>query len=315
MQAPNLFLSFAAGILSFLSPCILPMIPSYITFIGGMTLTDVKEAQGISKRSLIYKTLFFVGGFSLVFVLLGVIFSGSGFLFSGASKIINIVAGIIVIILGLNIIFNFWKFLNYEKKVHFKGSPKGYPGSLLMGMAFGAGWSPCIGPILAGILFLAGTSGKVLEGVLYLSAYSVGLGIPFLLVAVFFSPMLERIKQFSRHMKTIRIISGLFLVAIGILIALGRFQQLTGWFARTGIGMKEWAENHPTASTLLWGLIPIFTGALPSLTAFIRKKRERIITVGKIIFFILLAVPGLLELLGVINIPALLGDWFTYQGI
>jgi cytochrome c-type biogenesis protein len=280
-----------------------------------MTVNDVQTAEGISKRSLVFKTLFFVGGFSVVFVLLGVLFSGSGLLFGRASRIINIVAGIIVILLGLNVIFNFWKFLNYEKKVHFKGSPKGYPGSLLMGMAFGAGWSPCVGPILAGILFLAGSSGKVFEGVLYLSAYSVGLGIPFILVALFFTPMLKKIRQFSSHMKTIRIISGIFLIAIGALIAFGRFQQLTGWFARTGIGMQQWAVMHPAAARLLWGIIPVCIGLIPSLTALIRGKKDRILTMGKIIFFLIFAVPGILELIGVINIPALVGDWFTYQGI
>ncbi|MFW5842418.1 MAG: cytochrome c biogenesis CcdA family protein, partial [Spirochaetota bacterium] len=214
--APGFGLAFAAGLLSFLSPCILPLIPSYLSYIGGASLAELQ--QSLPRRSeTVGRTLLFVLGFSVVFVVLGLLAGTSGFLIGGTSRIIGLVAGGIVVLLGLNIIFDFWKTLNIERKFHFSSKPRGYAGSVAIGMAFGAGWTPCIGPILAGILFLAGRSGNAATGTALLLVYSLGLGVPFLIAGAFFPQFLKALSGLKRHLETIRIVSGAFLVGIGLL--------------------------------------------------------------------------------------------------
>jgi len=148
---PTLALSFAAGVLSFLSPCIVPLVPSYLSFIGGVAATEAAD-RAPTRGVVILRTLLFVLGFTVVFVVLGIVFSGSGALFSNAASVMNVIAGGVVILLGLNVIFDFWKFLNIERRFHLSSRPAGHFGSVLIGMAFGAGWTPCIGPILASVL-------------------------------------------------------------------------------------------------------------------------------------------------------------------
>jgi cytochrome c-type biogenesis protein len=147
----SIFLAFAAGLLSFLSPCVLPLIPSYLSILGGMSAGGSKE----DRPHLIAGTVSFILGFSTVFVLLSLLSSIFFFFIGGISHYINIAAGIIVIILGLNVIFDFLSFLNYEKRYHSEKRPRGIIGTFLAGLAFGAGWTPCIGPILTGILLMA----------------------------------------------------------------------------------------------------------------------------------------------------------------
>ncbi|GHV64291.1 hypothetical protein AGMMS49587_16380 [Spirochaetia bacterium] len=167
----SIFLAFAAGLLSFLSPCVLPIIPSYLCIIGGV------------RSHLVAGTVSFILGFSAVFIVLSILLSTTLFLLGGISRYITIAAGIIVIILGLNVIFDFLSFLNYEKRFHLNKRPRGIAGTFLAGAAFGAGWTPCVGPILGSILLLAGQSGKTATAALYLAVYSAGLGLPFLLAA------------------------------------------------------------------------------------------------------------------------------------
>jgi len=170
---PTLALSFAAGVLSFLSPCIVPLVPSYLSFIGGVAANEAGESAA-SRGVVVLRTALFVAGFTIVFVVLGVVFSGSGALFTSAGRVVNLVAGGVVVVLGLNVIFDFWKVLNIERRYHMSHRPSGHLGSILIGMAFGAGWTPCIGPILASVLLLAGSSGSVATGVLYLVAIPLG---------------------------------------------------------------------------------------------------------------------------------------------
>ncbi|HKJ85409.1 MAG TPA: cytochrome c biogenesis protein CcdA, partial [Spirochaetia bacterium] len=169
MPVPTLALSFAAGLLSFLSPCIVPLVPSYLSFIGGVAANEASD-RAPTRGVVILRTALFVLGFTVVFVVLGIVFSGSGALFSNTGNIINVIAGAVVIVLGLNVIFDFWKFLNIERRFHLSSRPAGHFGSVLIGMAFGAGWTPCIGPILASVLILAGSSGSIGTGALYLVA-------------------------------------------------------------------------------------------------------------------------------------------------
>ncbi len=340
-SAPNIFISFAAGVLSFLSPCILPLIPSYISYIGGVSLKDL-HAEHPPRFVILRKTLLFILGFSIVFVALGVLFSGTGFFLSGVSRTINIAAGIIVILLGLNIIFDFWKLLNIEKKLHLKKQPKGFIGSVLIGMAFGAGWSPCIGPILAAILFLAGNSAQIGSGILYLSIYSLGLGLPFVLTAVFFIPLTERLNKLKKHMKTIRVISGVFLVVIGLLIMLGRLQQISAAFVQLGRNISLWESANPAAARIVMGSVYLIIAFLIFLPSVLRKAKSspahdgstesekqhtgtskigtavrgpKLFTPVKTVFAGAFTVLAALQYAGIINTAAFLFNWFTYQGL
>jgi cytochrome c-type biogenesis protein len=150
----------------------------------------------------------------------------------GIFRYINIISGIIVIILGLNILFNFLKFLNYEKRLHLKNKPKGIIGAFLAGTAFGAGWTPCIGPVLTSILFLAAQSGGIPYAVIYLLFFSAGLGLPFLLAALFFDYFIKLSVKLRSFLPVIQRISGALLIIIGILILFGQYQKLSALAAR-----------------------------------------------------------------------------------
>ncbi|MFO8065071.1 MAG: cytochrome c biogenesis protein CcdA [Spirochaetia bacterium] len=314
----NIFLALAAGLLSFLSPCVLPLIPSYISFIGGVSLHDLQESQPVSRGPVVVRTLFFVLGFSIVFIVLGIVFSGSGFLLGGATQLINYVAGAVVIVLGLNVIFDFWKFLNFERRFHVTSSPRGYVGSGLVGMAFGAGWTPCIGPILAGILFLAGQSGELVRGAVLLGAFSLGLGIPFLLAGYFFPAFLRWLARIKKHLGTIRIVSGVFLVGIGVLIAMGRLQTLNGTVISAGTALGAWDEANPMRSRLILGATTLAIAAIPLIAGTIRRllgsgaaRPGRFGTA----FLALFLVVSVLQFAGVVNMAEVLKEWLTFQGI
>jgi cytochrome c-type biogenesis protein len=227
-QQMSLLLAFGAGLLSFVSPCVLPLIPSYLAFLGGIGLDrtageDPGAAPGPASRPrLAAATVSFVLGFSAVFIVLSVLFSGTFFLLGGAARHINLAAGIIVIVLGLNVIFDFLKFLNYEKRARIAKRPRGLPQAFLVGVAFGAGWSPCVGPFLGSILLMAGQAGKTGQAALYLSAYSAGLGLPFLAAGLFFDRFLRGAAKLRPRLPLIRRIGGVFLVGVGVFTLLGR---------------------------------------------------------------------------------------------
>ncbi|MCL2209383.1 MAG: cytochrome c biogenesis protein CcdA [Treponema sp.] len=227
---PSLLLSFSAGLLSFFSPCVLPLIPSYLGILGsagGVALSQEENEQTGKKRFVLFFTaLFFIFGFTAVFIIFSIIVSSTFLLMGGLSGYIRIASGIIVIVLGLNILFDFLSFLNYEKRLNINSKPKGLIGAFLAGSAFGAGWTPCIGPVLAGVLFLAGQSGKAGIAAFYLAVYSFGLGLPFLLAAVFFDRYLVPAKWFRNKLQLIKKISAALLIIIGILIMTGHFSAL-----------------------------------------------------------------------------------------
>jgi len=250
-----LFLVFAAGLLSFLSPCVLPLIPSYIGILGG-----VGFGEGNRPR-LIRAAVGFVLGFSAVFIALGILVSTTFFLMGNVSKYINWAAGIIVIVLGLNVIFDFLSFLNYEKRPFLQKlmSPgiRGVPAAFIAGAAFGTGWTPCIGPILTAILLLAGQGGKTGTAVFYLSVYSAGLAIPFILAALFFNSFLKHGERLRSYLPLIRRISGILLVAIGIMILAGRYSALNGLIQKQVSVYIIWAETKAfpfrlLANALVW---------------------------------------------------------------
>jgi cytochrome c-type biogenesis protein len=216
----TLIAAFGAGFLSFVSPCVLPLIPGYLSFVSGVSLEEMRdEAATAARRRVIVTSLFFILGFSIIFVALGATASVIGkFLFRNES-ILNKVAGILVIVFGLHTMGVFRiPFLETEKRLKAGGKPKSAIGALVVGMAFGFGWTPCIGPILAGILLLAGSKDTVAEGVVMLAVYSLGLGIPFLLTALAINKFFAASKRIRQHYHKIELASGVLLVGIGLLL-------------------------------------------------------------------------------------------------
>lgn len=229
----SVLIAFVAGIFSFVSPCVLPIIPSYVTYITGLSFEDFDQEQNRStvRRLTIIHSLIFILGFTIVFVALGASATAIGNLFNHYKEWIRIVGGIIVIIFGIHItgLLNL-KFLESEKKVHLKNKPAGYLGTLLVGITFGAGWTPCIGPILGAILYLAMNMKTVYSGILLLSAYSLGLGIPFFLSSLAINSFLVYFKKFRKYVKAVTIASGIFLVLIGLLLVTNRFTYVSNYF-------------------------------------------------------------------------------------
>jgi cytochrome c-type biogenesis protein len=234
-------LAFAAGLLSFLSPCVLPLIPSYLGLLGGAVVKDAGQGKSALKHQrtlkpqrwpLLLSTLFFVLGFTLDFVVLSILSSSMFFLLGSIKTYITVISGLIVIVLGLNVMFDFLKLLNYEKRFHLKHPPRGFLGTFLAGLAFGAGWTPCIGPVLASILMMASNAGEAPLAALYLLVFSAGLALPFLLAAVFFDSFSARTAFLRRHLGLVQKLSGLLLVIIGILILTGRFAAINSFLAR-----------------------------------------------------------------------------------
>lgn len=235
----TLWVSFTAGFLSFISPCVLPLIPSYVGFITGISfkdLTDINNSKAIRKATIV-NSLLFILGFSIVFVALGATATAIGGVLNKYQHIMRWVGGSIVIILGVHFtgLINI-KFLQVEKRVHLKSKPLGILGALLIGMAFALGWTPCIGPILGSVLMVAATETEIMKGVYLLSAYSIGFGIPFFLSAIALNKFLSTYKKVSRHIPTLIVISGSILILIGILI-------ITNNLSYVGLVLTDWLSG------------------------------------------------------------------------
>ncbi|MFP4510734.1 MAG: cytochrome c biogenesis CcdA family protein [Spirochaetaceae bacterium] len=318
MNEINIFIAFAAGLLSFLSPCVLPLLPSYISYVGGVSLDDIQESQ-VNRSALFLRTLMFILGFSVVFVVLGVLFSGSVVLIGGAGQTLNLVAGGVVVLLGLNVMFDFMKLLNREKRFHLQSAPRGYLGSAAVGMAFGAGWTPCIGPVLAGILFLAGSRASVSAGVLYLLAYSFGLGLPFLIGSLALAPLLKQLRNVKPYLGLVKTITGGILILIGVLIASGQFQQLQSTLFRAGLGLERWSQQSPQLSRIVLSLIIALFAAVPFLGPLLRRvrgnKAVRVVSAVRVGASGLLLLAALLNLSGIISFDQALVAWFMYEGL
>ncbi|MBI4549975.1 MAG: cytochrome c biogenesis protein CcdA [Candidatus Omnitrophica bacterium] len=227
-QPVSLGLAFLAGLLSFLSPCVLPLIPGYLSFLTGLTVEDLhKEETG--KGRLFGNACFFVAGFSAVFILLGATATGIGQFLVSQLKIFNQIAGVLIVLVGLHVLGILrWDALFREKKIHLRKKPFGLAGSFVVGATFAFGWTPCIGPILAGILAYAGTQETVLQGTVLLVFYSLGLGIPFLVTALGIQAFFGFFARAKHWLRAFEIVSGLLLVAVGILIFSGRLTVLAG---------------------------------------------------------------------------------------
>ena len=218
--------AFAGGLLSFLSPCVLPLVPSYIGFLSGMTL---EEMDGHRHRAVAHALLFIVG-FSLVFIALGAGATALGSSLRFHKALLARIGGVLIIVFGLytiGVLRLAW--FDRERRLHLEQKPAGFVGSAVVGMAFAAGWTPCIGPILGRILTLAGTSGDVGRGVGLLAAYSAGLAVPFLIAAVALDAFREWFLRFRRWMPWVQRISGVVLIAVGLLLVTGEFTRLAAW--------------------------------------------------------------------------------------
>lgn len=236
--------AFLAGIVSFLSPCVLPLIPAYLSFLTGLTVAELSEATGggtaeevaaaPSRLDIVVPALLFVAGFSVVFVGLGATASILGQFLLDYRAVIEKIAGLVVIAFGilmLGIIKVPW--LYGEARVEMsKARTFGRAAAVVMGMAFAAGWTPCVGPILGTILALAGSTGDAARGALLLLAYSAGLGVPFVLVAVLFGRVSPLLGWLNRHALVINRVAGVLLILVGVLIFSGRLGLLAAWLTQ-----------------------------------------------------------------------------------
>jgi cytochrome c-type biogenesis protein len=219
--------AFLAGVLSFLSPCVLPLVPSYVSFITGMSLDELGERRWTAFTH----ALFFTSGFTLIFLVLGATATTLGRFVQYNQVWLERIGGSLIIVFGLYLLGAFRiGVLAQERRVHLQDKPVGYLGSLFVGVAFGAGWTPCIGPILGSILaYTSAQSVNFTQGVLLLLAYSLGLAVPFLAAALAVERFIEWFKKFRRFVPLTTKIAGGILVVVGLLLATGYFSILANW--------------------------------------------------------------------------------------
>jgi cytochrome c-type biogenesis protein len=218
----ELFIAFAAGLISFLSPCVLPLIPGYISYISGTSLNELIEKKNVNLNPIVLFTL----GFSIVFIVFGAASTFLGQVLLQNSYELRIIAGLIIVILSLHIIgvINL-KFLNYEKRIQTNKNTNFYS-PILIGMAFAFGWTPCIGPILGSILVLAATEESINKGIFLLTSYSLGLALPFILSGYLIQKFLIFSKNFRKNINLVSKVGGIILLITGILILTNQLQAL-----------------------------------------------------------------------------------------
>jgi cytochrome c-type biogenesis protein len=223
--------AFSAGLFSFLSPCVLPLFPSYVSFITGMSVGDLTaDLTGAARRRVMLHALAFVAGFSLVFVSLGASFSAAGQFLLDYREMIRRVGGVLIVLFGLYIAGVFkLGLLGRTKQLQLREKPAGYLGSLAVGITFAIGWTPCVGPILGAILSLAGTAETVQRGIGLLIAYSAGLGLPFLLSAIALGSFLRFFKRYRPFIPVMERAAGALLVVVGVLVFTNYYVVLNSW--------------------------------------------------------------------------------------
>lgn len=230
--------AFGAGVLSFLSPCVLPLVPPYLCFLGGVSMEQLQggvegEAAVALRRRTLLAALLFVLGFSTVFVSLGATATAVSRFLAEWSLLLAKLAGVVIILLGLHFLGVF-KFALLNRDIRFRPErPAGLLGAYLIGLAFAFGWTPCVGPVLAGVLFVAGTEETVLRGALLLAAYAAGLGLPFLLSALLLDRAVAGLRRMRRWIPTVERATGALLVATGLLFVTGRLNELSFWLLET----------------------------------------------------------------------------------
>ncbi len=234
MESPNISYigAFVAGLLSFLSPCVLPLIPSYITYITGLSFADLdsEHPTHVVRSKTLLHSLSFVSGFTVVFVLLGASATLAGSFLQEHMDVVRKIGGIMVVLFGIHVTGLFpIRWLLGEKRLNLRNKPAGFLGSMLVGFAFAAGWTPCIGPILASILMIAATEEKVWQGIALLLLYSLGLGIPFVISALAMHRFITLFNRFKKYIRLFEIVTGFFLIIVGVLIFTNWLAILSGY--------------------------------------------------------------------------------------
>jgi cytochrome c-type biogenesis protein len=233
MDNVSVFAAFIAGLVSFLSPCVLPLVPGYLSIISGSSLEQLKarEKDASLLRTVLINSVMFILGFSITFIMLGASATWIGQILLSRMRVLGQIAGLILIAFGIHLtglikigaLYKDKRFHNFQK-------PRGLFGALVLGLAFAFGWTPCIGPILAGIMALASTKQTVTEGMFLLAIYSAGLGIPFLLTSLALNQFLAFYGRFKKHFHAVEVASGVLVIAIGVLILTGNLTRLANWF-------------------------------------------------------------------------------------
>lgn len=230
--------AFGAGLLSFLSPCVLPLVPPYLCFLGGLTLDELAEAQvageGAASRRVLFAALAFVLGFTLVFTALGATASTLGQFIAENFTLLGRIAGAIIVLLGLHFLGLLRIPLLYrEARFQVERRPAGLIGAFVVGLAFAFGWTPCVGPVLATILIIAGSQDSLLQGTTLLTSYALGIGLPFLLAAFFARPFMTFMQRFRRHLGRVEKTLGALLVVTGVLFITGSMNEIGFWLLET----------------------------------------------------------------------------------
>lgn len=228
--------AFLAGLLSFVSPCVLPIVPPYLAYLAGLTFDELtnEERSTALTRQLILSAVSFVLGFSTVFVALGTTASVIGQSIARYFDVLSVIAGLIIIVMGLHFLGVFRIALFYrEARFQVARRPAGLASAYVMGLAFAFGWTPCVGPVLAAILFVAGAEATAARGGLLLAVYSLGIGLPFLLAAVFATRFLNWAARIKRHMHKVEMAMGGILVLTGILFMTGQMAEIANWLLET----------------------------------------------------------------------------------
>jgi cytochrome c-type biogenesis protein len=234
MDNVSVFYAFAAGLVSFLSPCVLPLVPGYISIISGSSLDQLKAQEKDSSlfRTVLMNSIMFIIGFSITFVMLGATASWLGQLLLSHRDLFSKLAGLLLIVFGIHLTGIFKINLLYrDKRFHNVQKPRGLLGALVLGLAFAFGWTPCIGPILASIMAIATTKDTVTQGMFLLAVYSAGLGIPFLLTSLALNKFLSFYGRFKKHFHAVELVSGVLVIAVGVLILTGSLTRLNTWFS------------------------------------------------------------------------------------
>jgi cytochrome c-type biogenesis protein len=232
MANPTPIAAFIAGLVSFLSPCVLPLVPGYVSLISGVGVEELKQQDGTLLSKVMLNSIAFVLGFSLVFVALGAISTEVGQLLAQYKSLLAQIAGVIIIFFGLHLtgVLKI-KALYSDRRLHnLKGGNTAW-GAFVIGFAFAFGWTPCVGPILSAILYLAAAQHSVSKGIFLLSIYSLGLAVPFLLTSLGIERFLNFYGRFRRHMHAVEVASGGLLVALGVLLVFGRFTLLAHYLS------------------------------------------------------------------------------------
>ncbi|MCC5991329.1 MAG: cytochrome c biogenesis protein CcdA [Rhodobacteraceae bacterium] len=236
---PALMIALGAGVLSFLSPCVLPIVPPYLAYMGGISMQEMTES-GRAQRRAILPALFFVMGLSTVFLLLGFTASTMGHLFLRNAELFGQIAGVVVIIFAVHFLGILRiPFLMREARIDAGDRGGSAFGAYILGLAFAFGWTPCIGPVLGAILSLSATETTVARGTAMLGVYALGLGLPFLLAAIFVQRSMSLMTRLKRHMALIEKIMGLLLLAVGIALITGAFSAFSWWLLETFPAMSR----------------------------------------------------------------------------